>query len=74
MIERGPWRSIKSKFECFGRELAKQYLSLLAIVIIVGFPAICFVGLVFLVAELGDLIGLRGAAKRTSATPSSART
>jgi len=60
MIERGSWRSMKGKFEYVGRELAKQYLSLLAIVIIVGFPAICFVGLVFLVAEVGDLMGLRG--------------
>ena len=58
--QRETWRAINRKFECVGRELAKLYLSFLGIGILIGFPAICFIGLIFLVAEVGDLIGLRG--------------
>jgi hypothetical protein len=60
MVERETWRAVNRKFEYVGREFAKLYLSLLGIGILIGFPAICFVGLVFLVVEVGDLIELRG--------------
>jgi hypothetical protein len=60
MIERKTWRVINRKFEIVGRELAKLYLNLLTLGILIGFPVLCFVGLVFAVAEIGDLIGLRG--------------
>jgi hypothetical protein len=60
MIERETWRAMNRKLEYAGREIAKLYLNLLGIGILIGFPALCFVGLIFAVAEIGDLIGFRG--------------
>jgi hypothetical protein len=51
---------MKNALENAGRELAKLYLSLLSLGILAGFPAICFIGLMYLFATAADFAGVRG--------------
>jgi hypothetical protein len=52
---------MKRAFDYVSRELAKTYLVLLGIAILVAFPVMSFFGLFYLMTMIGDSMGLRGA-------------
>ena len=51
---------MKQIFDYVGRELAKLYLVLLGIALLIVFPIVVFVGMFYLLAMIGDALEIRG--------------